>query len=372
MICTQHKIAIIGAASGQLPLCHKAHEMGLETYCFANVDGGCADVVDHFYPVSIIEKDAIVSICREQQIDAIATNASELTAVVAAYVAEQLGVIGPSYSALLSARNKAYVRSIVNQIEGLETVKYSLFNGSNDMYPCVVKPTIGSAKKGVSFVENATQFANAVTYASSDKADILIEEYIDGKELSIECLSYKGKHYVIQITDKDSSGPPHFAELGHHQPAMVPEIIKQKIYKSIPQLLSSLDYQNGPSHIECKYLSDKLYLIEANLRGGGDNISNVLVQLSTGIDYLKGIIDIALGTFQETDILPRTNSYAGIYYLCAQTAKWLPFFEAANKQPWFVEGQIYSTDLHESHSNYERDGYVIYHSSHKILPLCNE
>lgn len=165
---------------------------------------------------------------------------------------------------------------------------------------------------------------------------------------------------------------PHFAELGHHQPAIISETIRQKIDKSIPKLLSALDYSNGPSHIECKYKEDELYLIEANLRGGGDAISNQLVQLSTGVDYLKGIIDIALGTFQENDILPRTNSYAGIYYLCTQTAKWLPFFEAANKQPWFVEGQIYSTDLHESHSNYERDGYLIYKSSRKIIPLCNE
>lgn len=369
----KRRIAIIGAASGQLPLCQKARKIGLETYCFANKDGGCAEFADHFIPVSIIDKETVARICREQHIDAIATNASELTASVAAYVAEQLGTIGPSYKALMAAHNKAIARSLANDIEGFTPIRFSLYSGTNDIYPCVVKPTIGAAKKGVSFVETPLQFQDAITYASTDNdAEILIEEYIDGKELSIECLSYKGKHYIVQITDKDSSGPPHFAELGHHQPAIISETIRQKIYKSIPNLLSILDYSNGPSHIECKYKEDELYLIEANLRGGGDAISNQLVQLSTGVDYLKGIIDIALGIFQETDILSHTNSYAGIYYLCAQTAHWLPFFEAAKQQAWFVEGQIYSTDLHESHSNYERDGYLIYKSSRKIIPQCNE
>lgn len=114
----KRRIAIIGAASGQLPLCQKAREMGLETYCFANKDGGCAEFADHFIPVSIIDKETVARICREQHMEAIATNASELTASVAAYVAEQLGIIGPSYKALMAAHNKAIVRSLANDIEG--------------------------------------------------------------------------------------------------------------------------------------------------------------------------------------------------------------------------------------------------------------
>ena len=368
----QQRIAIIGAASGQYPLCLKAREMGLETYCFANIDGGCAAVVDHFVPISILDKDDIVCFCRKAQITAVATNASELTANIAAYVAEQLELIGTSYQFLIKAHNKAYVRAVANTITELEPIQYVVYNGFNEIYPCVVKPTEGSAKKGVSFVENAAQLHDAIAYASVANTDILIEEYVEGKEISIECLSYQGKHHIVQITDKDCSGAPHFIELGHHQPANIPNEIKSKICRTIPHLLSMLGYTNGPSHIECKYCDNKLYLIEANLRGGGDNISNVLVQLSTGIDYLKGILTIALGTFTTQEFEVQNKMFSGIYYLCSQTKDWLPFFQTASQQPWFVEGQIYSTDLHESHSNYERDGYVIYQSSHKIIPLCNE
>ena len=87
------KIAIIGAATGQLPLCLKAKEMGLETYCFAWPQGAvCKDYVDHFIPVSIMEMDTIVRYCQEYGIDGVVSNASETTALVSSYVAEHIGV----------------------------------------------------------------------------------------------------------------------------------------------------------------------------------------------------------------------------------------------------------------------------------------
>lgn len=79
------KIAIIGAATGQLPLCLKAKEMNLETYCFAwPKDAVCKEYVDHFVPVSIFEMDTIVDYCRKWDIDGVVSNASDATALVVA------------------------------------------------------------------------------------------------------------------------------------------------------------------------------------------------------------------------------------------------------------------------------------------------
>lgn len=83
------RIAIIGASIGQLPLCKKAREMGLETFCFAWSEGAvCQDYVDHFIPISIFEMDGILQYCREKGVDGIVSNASESTALVVSYVAE--------------------------------------------------------------------------------------------------------------------------------------------------------------------------------------------------------------------------------------------------------------------------------------------
>ena len=124
--------------------------------------------------------------------------------------------------------------------------------------------------------------------------------------------------------------------------------------------------EKSVQNIEIKYDGEDIYLIEANLRGGGDDISNKLVQMSSGFDYLRCMIEVALGIFNAPQRVS-DPAYAGIYYLCKQTEKYLSFFQNADKNDWFVEGVIKNQVLSESHSNYERDGYVIYKSNRKII-----
>ncbi len=341
--------------------------MGLETYCFAWEEGAvCKDLVDHFYSISIFDTEKIVEICQEQRIEGVVSNASERTAEAVSKIVEKLHMKGTPYSVLHALHDKYLVRSLTEHVDGLEAPRYYKYQGRDEgIYPCVVKPCEGAAKVGVSFVNNASEFAKAIAYAKeAGKDEFLVEEYIQGKELSVESISYNGQHYVIQITDKDSSGAPHFVELGHHQPAILPVAVEEKIKWVIPQLLTAIGYTDGASHIEIKYHGDTVYLIEVNLRGGGDEISNTLVQMSTGIDYLKCMIDVALDCFEPS--VSEGTSYSGIYYLCEQTAEILPLFTKAHSYSWCVRSEIYSEDLKESHSNYERNGYLIYKSDHKI------
>ena len=364
------KIAIIGASTGQIPICKKAKSLGLETYCFAWEEGAiCKDLVDHFVPISIFEEDKIADYCIREGINGVVSNASERTAEAVAAIAEKAHLNGTKYEVLMSLHDKHYVRFLTNNIEGLEVPRYYKWEGEDKgIYPCVVKPCVGRAKIGVSFVENSSDFAKAIEYATNGNANILVEEFIKGKELSVESISFHGKHYVLQITDKDSSSAPHFVELGHHQPAILPEEIRVKICHVIPLLLTKICYTDGASHIEIKYDGSKLYLIEVNLRGGGDEISNKLVQMSSGVDYLRCMIEVALDIFKEPVIVSKP-AFAGIYYLCKQTQNYLPFFEQAEHHNWFVEGKVNNKNLKESHGNYERDGYLIYKSDHKILPF---
>ena len=301
-------------------------------------------------------------------IDGVVSNASELTAEIVAYISEELGLNGTSYKVLDQLHDKYFVRRLSEEVQGLSKINYYEYEGKDqNIYPCVVKPCEGSSKSGVSYVKNEEEFSKAIQYAkSSTDGKIVVEEFISGKELSIESISFKGTHQVIQITDKDSSSAPHFVELGHHQPAAIPNKLKKKIENTIPQLLDAIGYTNGASHIEVKYNGDDIYLIEANLRGGGDDISNKLVQMSTGKDYLRCMIEVALGTYNGP-IQVSNPSYAGIYYLCKQTEEYLPFFDQAKKESWFIEGEVKNRILKESHSNYERDGYFIYKSDKKII-----
>lgn len=79
------------------------------------------------------------------------------------------------------------------------------------------------------------------------------------------------------------------------------------------------------------------------------------------------MIDVALNRF-NVPVHKTMGRYAGIYYLCKQTEYLVPFFEKSKNKEWIVEEKIYSRDLQESYSNYERNGYLIYYSDHKITP----
>ena len=361
----KQKLAIIGASITQLPLCLTAQRLGYETLCFAWSKGAvCKDVVDSFYNISVTERERILSICREQDVCGVVSNCSDFLADIVVWLSEQLGLHTIPYEHFCRLKDKGYVRSIAQHVPGLTHVETFLYEGEQEVvFPCVIKPTIGGSKRGVSFVKNKEDLDEAIRYAGKEK--LLVEQYIEGKEISVETLSYEGQHYVIQITDKDCFGAPHFIEVGHHQPAYLSPTLKLKICNVIPDLLSAMGYINGAAHIELKYdIQEQLYLIEVNLRGGGDGISNKLIGLSTDYDYLKGMIDISSGKFRMPIV--HHKAYSGIYYLTAQTKSLLPIIQKEIKETWCVERTLFTDNLRDSFTNDDRCGYLIYQDNHKI------
>lgn len=361
------KIAIIGASTGQLPLCLKAKEMGLETYCFAWPQGAvCKDYVDHFISVSIFEMDTIVDNCRKWKIDGVVSNASDATALVVSYIAEKLGKVGTPYQVFKDIQNKAFVREKTNGIPGLNPVGYKLGAWdhilSSFQRPYVLKPVSGASKKGVNYVDDSVKELSIPDDLKD--AIFMAETYVSGKEYSVESMSYHGQHQVIQITEKISTGAPHFVELEHHQPASLLADIRKKICEVIPKILSSVGFTNGASHTEIKVNdSGHIYLIEINPRGGGDMISNDLVGLSTDYDYLKQLLLVALDEYVPVDV--HNRAFAGIYYLSAYTKRLLPYFESP-WQEWMVKRERTNSVLTNSCGNYDRDGFILYCSTKKI------
>ena len=362
------KLAIIGASPGQYYLCKKAREMNIETICFAWEKGAvCKDMVDRFYPVSITEEEEILRICMQEKIDGIVSNASDKTSELVAFIAEAMNLHGTKRSVIKATRDKTYTREISQHVEGLTPIRYYNYkDGSPRFLPCVVKPVPGAGKRGVSFVNTVVEFRQAVRYAEAEPHEaILIEDFIEGREVSVETISFEGRHHVIQITDKQTTGAPHFLELAHHQPSTVNPKVRDNILNTIPRLLSAVGFENGATHTELKIDSqDHIYLIEINARGGGDEISNQLVELSTGYDYVRGMIEVALGIFRVPTITE--NHCSGVYYLCEQTACRLPFFRAAKGKPWLVEMTMDLDNFHLTAAarNRDRNGYLIYRSDH--------
>ena len=369
-------LAIIGASYLQLPLVQRAKEMGIRTICFAWAEGAvCKDVADAFYPISIVEKEQILEICRQEQIDGICTIASDTAAPTVAYVAEQMGLVGNSYEASLKANNKCLMRNAFAAANVPSPLFKCLTQGVSELVnegisemplPLIIKPSDRSGSLGVVKVEKEEDLLPAIKAAQdySFKHEAIVEQFIEGTEISVEFISYQGEHYPLQITDKVTTEAPHFVEIAHHQPANLSQAQYEEIYNLTKRALNSLGVTNGASHSEYRITKDgKIYVMEIGARMGGDFIGSDLVQLSTGYDFLRGVIEVALDTFTAPQLTE--HNYSGIYFLSEATAHLKPIIEQ-HALPEIVQAEITDPNLRSLTCSGDRSGYLIYKSNKKL------
>lgn len=367
------KLAIIGASYLQLPLVEKAKKMGIETHCFAWPEGAvCKDISDYFYPISILEKEEILDKCIEIGIHGITTIATDMAVPTICYVAEKMNLISNSFLSSLASTNKWAMRTAFKKgncsIPKFIETNNSKVNIEDFKYPLIVKPVDRSGSRGVTKVVFETELAEAINYAieESFSKKAIVEEYIEGNEVSVETISYNGQHTILAITDKITTGAPHFVELAHHQPSGLIKEIQEKISKETIACLNALDINFGAGHSEFKITPDgEVYVIEVGARMGGDFIGSHLVELSTGYDFLEGVINIALGT-HEMPIL-KDNNCAGVYFLCKETEQILPYFSQINS--FDIQKEIQDTTLKNITNSNDRSGYLIYQDNKKIKLL---
>ena len=361
------KIAIIGAALFQEPAIIKAKEMGLETHVFAWAQGDRGEkMADYFYPISIREKDEILAECRKIGIDGIMSIASDLAMDTVNYVAEQLGLPGNSTEATRISTNKHWMRKAFEE-NGDPSPRSMLVDSATDPgsieleYPLIVKPTDRSGSRGVHKVYNSSQLRNAIfkarEYSFENKA--VVEEFVEGDEYSIEYISFEGEHWFLSATQKLTTGAPFFIETGHREPAPLPDETIEEIKRISEHALDTLMLRNGAAHIELKVDGDRIRLIEIGGRMGGDFIGSDLVELSTGYDFVRAVIEAALGIRPEVPDI-RERRLAGVDFIIdAEDVKRYEAFKA--EHPGVIVREHIDSDLSDvvtDSSN--RHGYYIY------------
>ena len=370
------KIAVIGASYLQLPLVDKINELGHESHCFAwdSEDSVCKKKATYFYPISIIDKDKILEKCQEIQIDAILSIASDVAVTTVSYVAEKMGLIANSVESSFVSTNKFLMRDRFRSV-GLPTPIYSSFISSNSLetlddlsFPLIVKPTDRSGSRGVTISQNHDDLLLNIQRAIDESFEkkAIVETFIEGSEYSVESISQNGIHTILAITEKITSGPPYFVELEHHQPAGLDEDLKFQIYDTVKKGLNALEIKNGAAHSEIKINDKGIFLIEIGARMGGDFIGSHLVPLSTGYDYLKNIIQVALGN-KIDDFEGINHHFSGVYFLSKLTTYLFPFFKnTPHSTAHFLEMSIQTTELEELKDSSNRAGYIIYQGKSKL------
>jgi biotin carboxylase len=334
------KLVLLGTNYYQADLVKKAKEMGYETHLFGIGTGGpmqqylgtaAVQFADHYYPISIYEPERILEKAKEINPVGVVSIAADITVPTWNYVAENLGLVcnGIHTSAMTTnkiAMKKRFLEKSVltaNAIVVNNTYHdpFDLKNIGNDLlgFPLIVKSVDRAGKYGISKVTCPEELPIAIKYAfddthSSDK--ILVEQFIEGKEYSAECISYNGEHTLLTFTEK-WSGPPHFVEEMHLQPMVFDDKTAEKLKNIIFKAFDALEIKFGASHTEFK-IDEKgnVYIIEIGARMSAENMWD-LVQLTTGVDYVKAVIDIAVGKKPDLTI-NRTRKYAFVKYLMSE------------------------------------------------------
>lgn len=362
-------IAIIGAGEAALPIIQKANDLGICTLAFGRSDSFAKKYVDIFIKEESFDIDFMAMKCRENKVNGIMAS-SELTTEIAAKLASALRLPGNSIQGGFAGKNKFIMRNRVSNLNTIRQPSFELFTEEREYtFPVVVKPVDAYGKRGVCLVQNNKELSIAIKTAkeNSSNGSVLIEQYLEGgQEYSIECISDGEKHVIVQYTEKESSGPPHFVEIAHHQPALLTEELKKRINIAVSDVLDALGLYVGMAHLELKVINNELYFIEVGARHGGDQIGDVLTVNSTDFDYFKAAIECALGKFQPKQA--NNVAYTGIYFHNKYNSSLKPLFIKAQTAEWCIVNKVISSEFKDVSSNIESTnaGYFIYKSDHKI------
>nr|AHF26204.1 biotin carboxylase [uncultured bacterium Contigcl_1787] len=254
------KLLIIGASLLQLPAIKKAKELG---YYVAVIDYDPNAIgikyADEYYNVSTIDIDGVVKTAEEFKPDGIMTLATDMPMRSIAAACEKLGLSGITMDTAIKSTDKGEMIKAFNKHNVEHPWFYIAENNKalNEIidritYPCIMKPTDNSGSRGVVLLHNKAELEKEYEYShtSSRSGAVIIEEYLTGPEVSVEVIVYKGVPHVLQITDKLTTGAPHFVEMGHSQPSQLPSDVKNQIIDLASRAVLAVGIENGPAHVE--------------------------------------------------------------------------------------------------------------------------
>ena len=319
------KLLIIGASILQLPAIKKAKEMGYYVGVI-DYDPNAIGIpfADEYFNVSTIDIEGVTKTAQKFNPDGIMTLATDMPMRSIAAACESLGLSGISFETAVKSTDKGEMIKAFEEC-GVEHPWYHIISSVAELnskidkitYPCISKPTDNSGSRGVMLIHNEQELREAVGYSSENgrSGAVIVEEYMQGPEVSVEVITIDGEPHVLQVTDKLTTGAPHFVEMGHSQPSRLGDEGLAKIRDLAKRAVKAVGIKNGPAHVEIILTENGPKMVELGARMGGDCITTHLVPLSTGIDMIEATIKIACG--EKPDIEPKFEKGSAIRFLDA-------------------------------------------------------
>ncbi|MFE9419999.1 pyridoxal-phosphate dependent enzyme [Streptomyces griseofuscus] len=264
---------------------------------------------------------------RREEIAGITTT-SDFYVPAAARLARWLGLPGNPAEAVTACRDKSALRALLESA-GVHQPRYAVVRDASEVaaavartgLPCVVKPADDSGSVNVLLCADeatATAHAERVLAVTTNvrgmptARTVLVEEYLDAPEYSVEMFTWDGRAECVGITEKSVTGTPHFVEHRHLFPAPLPAETAQRITETVTAALDAAGIRLGATHTEVKLTAEGPAVIEINPRPAGGMIPE-LIRLATGVDLLEQQLRTAVGLAPA--LKPAQDAHAGIQFL---------------------------------------------------------
>jgi biotin carboxylase len=329
----QKKIVILGGGANQIPLIQRARNLGLYVIvCDFRPDIDGAKIADAHYCVDTMDVDRVIDVCKKENVDGIITN-SEPTFLPMAQVAREVGLRCLDVEDTELYKNKFKMREFCRN-HGIDSPQYALCASLDDAITayhtigkkCIIKPLDNSASRGVFSIKSDhdlwVHFDECLSASSVANHHVLLEEYIEGTEFTIDSLKTNEGNRCLAISSKK-----HYAYNENVAFQLLfennsNEYDYQLLRKANDYLVEATKIPFGLTHAEYKYSNGRFYLIEIQARGGGNYIATDIVPFMSGIDSYTEQILWAIGEDPNIDY-----SYDDLTSRCAV----LHFFDVPNE-----------------------------------------
>lgn len=245
---------------------------------------------------------------------------------VAAVVSDALGLPAMSPSAVRACRDKRLSREVMNRA-GLPQPRSIPVGSETEAqevaaelgYPVVVKPRNLGGSLGVVRADgpDAVRRAFAITAASrlpgvSTPSDVLVEQYLQGPEISVDGIVIGGRYRPAVLARKRLGELPYFEEIGHFVDPDDELLADPEVLSTLAAAHSALGIEHGLTHAELRLTPHGPVVVEINARLGGDLIP-YLGGLASGIDLPGALVELALG--EEPGLATTHQRVVGIQFL---------------------------------------------------------
>lgn len=353
----QKKIMLLGGLRYLLPVIEAAHKLGYYVItCDYLPDNIAHKYSDEYVNVSIIDKEAVLAVAREKQIDGIMSFAVDPGVVTAAYVQDKMGLpaFGP-YDSVCILQNKDRFRDFlakhgfnVPQAKGFSSVEEAMSEKYWYPWPVIVKPTDSAGSKGVTRVDRLEDLEAALQTAfdHSLSGRVIVEEFIEkaGCSSDSDCFSVDGELKFVSFSAQrfDDNAPNPYTPSAFSWPSTFTKEQETELTSEIQRLLTLLGMRTSVYNIETRIgTNGKPYIMEVSPRGGGNRLSEML-RFATGVDLITNAVRAAVG---DEVVGIEQKDYDGHWAEVVLHTEKSGCFQSLDIAPDFAEKHVKQTDL---------------------------